>query len=376
MSRVIRRLEVQAVGDDVLARFDGRVRSAVAELLPNEPNALDIRKVPRLPMATVRLTGPAAAVANVIERASGSTGVTVHSDWLTVPGAPPENDYPDQHALARIDPMGVSRRVRGGGERVVVAIVDSGLDVNHPVLKAHVWRKVRSADVADEDGHGTALAGTILATANRVDGLELLPAKFFDVVTQPLADNAARAIHYALDKRATILNLSFDLGIGSNALRDAIRRACSEDVLVVIAAGNTGSNNDDYPVVPASYAQECRDRIITVMATDGFDQKAAFSNFGARTIDLAAPGVDIVSTRRLIGASDRRFYTRYTGTSAATAHVSGAAALLKSQHPTWTGAEIKRRLMDSVDRRPHLRCVSGGRLNLGRALDARSGRCV
>src|SRR5262249_14217375 len=128
-------------------------------------------------------------------------------------------------------------------------------------------------------------------------------------------------------------------------------------------------DNDQYPLVPACYADECREQVIVVMATDSYDGRPIFSNFGAKSVDLAAPGVGIVSTRAPISPGpESRKYGRFTGTSAAAAQVSGAAALLKSQDPKRSPQEIKRLLMASVDRSPWLKCVSSGRLNLSRAV--------
>jgi thermitase len=105
------------------------------------------------------------------------------------------------------------------------------------------------------------------------------------------------------------------------------------------------------------------------MATGCYDERPTFSNFGAKTVDLAAPGVRIVSTRApLGGAASTGEVGLYTGTSPAAAQVSGAAALLKTKHPEWTAKDIKARLMKTVDSLPGLKCASGGRLNLSRAL--------
>jgi subtilisin family serine protease len=380
--RVVRRFDIQASGESALIDASGRLRDAAAALIPGDPKAITITRLPRLPMMSVRIAGPAAAVARVAERVARSPGVTVYRDVLDVPVPWGDSDYPDRRALLKIDPDAAATGIKSTA-RVVVAIVDSGLTVEHPDLRYHLWREdvggrtvhgarrmghAHDHDVADQDGHGTKLAGTIVATANRVQGLELLPVKFFDVITQPLAANAAEAIYFAVSKGAAIILMSFDLGLGSNELRDAIRTACRAGALIVIAAGNTGSDNDRYPAVPASYARERPDSIITVMATDWADTKPAFSNFGARSVDLAAPGVGILSTRPLMSRNDGRRYTRYTGTSAAAAHVAGAAALLKSQNPTRTAPQLKTCLMGAVDALPNLKCVSGGRLNLGRAL--------
>ena len=240
-------------------------------------------------VVNVRLLGEALVTAAIRDRIPAIQGAHVQRDFLDVPVADspgpaepvmsrprdlvmaPSDDtgiYPDQEALLRIDPDGISRRVTGTGARVVVAIVDSGIMVDHPDFKGHLWTsKVDGQDVrgarcmegeldyalTDQDGHGTMLAGSILATANFVGGLEIMAVKFFDVETQPSAANAARAIRFAVENGAAIINLSFDLGIGSIELAQAIVSACEAGALVVMAAGNTGSNNDAYPLVRARY---------------------------------------------------------------------------------------------------------------------------
>jgi subtilisin family serine protease len=344
----------------------------------------------------VTLAGQPSATTAVRDDVARMPNVRIYHDWIDAPVAVPDapvavtargvavhKDPIDRRALLRIDPEGRSKREMGSGTRVVVAIVDSGLMVDHPRFRGHLWtRKIDGRDVhgacvvdgapahdlTDQDGHGTMLAGTILATANEVDGLELMAVKFFDVLNQPAAATAARAIRFATDNQASIINLSFDLGIGSRELRDAIGAACQAGALVVIAAGNTGGDNDRYPLVPACYAQEFPDNVIVVMATDEYDGKPTFTNFGSATVDLAAPGVKIASTRRFVGDGDPREYGRYTGTSAAAAQVTGAAALLRSRWPNSKATDLKHRLLETVDVLPGLKCRSGGRLNLGRAL--------
>ena len=277
---------------------------------------------------------------------------------------------------------------------MIVAVVDSGITVDHPDFKGdRLWAeriepktvhgarfldgKFAGHDITDQDGHGTMLAGTILATANFVDTVKIMALKFFDVTIQPQASNAAAAIRFAVEKKVSIINLSFDLGIGSFELEQAIQAACDAGVLVVMAAGNTGANNDEYPLIPAYYARKessdpdkgNRDEAIVVMATDWYDERPTFSNFGPRTVDLAATGVGIVSTRASLGGgASVGEYSRYTGTSAAAAQVTGAAALLKSYG--LTAAQIKVRLVETADPLPRLKCAKGGaRLNLSRALE-------
>jgi len=388
---VVRRFEVHARDQRSLEEVDLALRDAMRKLPPEHVKA-KIDNVGRPPMLIVRLQGAAAAIATVRDSVLRVDGAQVRRDWLDVPAATPRpraapatgfaSDHPDQRALLRIDPEGRSRREPGSGERVVVAVVDSGIMVDHPDFKGHLWTMkdsdahgarcmdgMQDDDLTDQDGHGTMLTGSILTTANGVRGLEIMAVKFFDVITQPVAANAAQAIRFAVANGATIINLSFDLGIGSHELRQAIQSACKGGALVVIAAGNTGSDNDQYPLVPARYAEVCPGSVIVVMATNEYDEKPTLSNFGSKTVDLAAPGVRIETTRtfRSTGGLVNK-YGRYTGTSAAAAQVTGAAALLKSKNPTWDAKHLKTCLMKTVDKLPGLKCASGGRLNLGRAL--------
>jgi subtilisin family serine protease len=394
---VVRRFEVHARGQDALDEVDRALREAL-DKLPTGNVKAEIDKIGRPPMLIVRLQGAAAATATVRDSVSRVPGAQVRRDLLDVPAATPppggasgprlgslgaQDVHRDVRARLRIDPEGRSTRETGSGARVVVAIVDSGIMVDHPDLKDHLWTMkgsnvhgarcmggVQDDDLTDQDGHGTMLAGSILTTANAVRGLELMAVKFFDVITQPVAANAAQAICFAVDNGAKIINLSFDLGIGSYKLEQAIQEACTRGALVVIAAGNTGSDNDQYPLVPARYARECKPgSVIVVMATNEYDEKPTLSNFGSTTVDLAAPGVRIETTRtfRSTGGPVKKF-GRYTGTSAAAAQVTGAAALLKSQNPKREAKDLKACLMQTVDVLPGLKCVSGGRLNLGRAL--------
>jgi subtilisin family serine protease len=390
---IVRRLELHASDADALTAALDTLRRTVAKQPEDHVKALVPKPADRPPTVTVTLKGQASVIATVCERVAHMPNVRVLRDWLDVPAREVDalaleaegKIYPDWRALLRIDPEGRSRREEGIGARVVVAVVDSGLMVEHPHLRGrHLWtpkagppdvhgaRFVGGAqgyDLTDQDGHGTMVAGSILATANAVLGLELMGVKFFDVMTPPAAANAANAIRFAVANEASLINLSFDLGIGSYDLQAAIGAACAAGALVVIAAGNTGSDNDRYPLVPACYAEAFPDNVIVVMATDEYDGKPTFSNFGSASVDLAAPGVRIASTRPFIGGDDpARRYGRYSGTSAAAALVTGAAALLRSCRPDWKAKDVKNRLLESADIVPGLRCRKSRRLNLGRAL--------
>jgi subtilisin family serine protease len=387
---VVRRFELHASDADALSAALDTLRRDVKQQ-QDLIKALPIRPYDRPPSVTVTLNGQASVIAAICENVAHMANVRVLRDWLDVPAE--EGDArnaedrinPDRRALLRIDPEERSRAERGGGAPVVVAVVDSGIMVDHPHFRGHLWttqvngRDVHGRcfvnadeedyDLTDQDGHGTMVAGSILATANAIRGVEIMAVKFFDVTTQPSAANAAAAIGFAVANKASVINLSFDLGIGSYALRDAIGAACAADALVVIAAGNTGSDNDRYPLVPACYAKEFPNNVIVVMATNEYDGKPTFSNFGSESVDLAAPGVRIASTRTFFVGDDRaRRYGRYTGTSVAAALVSGTAALLRSRRPAWKAKDIKNRILQTADTLPGLRCQMSRRLNLGRAL--------
>jgi subtilisin family serine protease len=403
---VVRRFEVYGGSFGALHEVELAMSDAQAKLPPTEHVDVKIEAVERPPMRAVLLQGSAAAVAKVRDSVSGCQDVLVRRDWLDLLTAPPDPSQPptttppepvrpDRRALLRIDPEGRSRLETGSGFPVVVAVVDSGIMVDHPHLKDHLWTMKESGqpktvqgkivhgarcmggvedyDITDQDGHGTMLAGSILEIANFVSDVEIMAVKFFDVITQPIAANAAQAIRFAVQHGAHIINLSFDLGIGSDELQQAIQSATAAGVLVVFAAGNTGSDNDQYPLVPACYAKLCPPgNVIVVMASDEYDERPTFSNFGGVSVDLAAPGVKIETTRTFLSTLKSTLepaqYGRYTGTSAAAAHVTGAAALLKAQKPSRTAKDLKQCLRDSVDKSPWLKCWSGGRLNLGRAL--------
>ena len=206
-----------------------------------------------------------------------------------------------------------------------------------------------------------------------VPPVRLLGVKFIDWHTPPMSRNAAEAIRYAADQGARIINASWEVGLKSRELDEAIRHASDKGALVIVAAGNNGGNNDDYRTYPA-----CLDlpNLISVMASDREDEKPYFSSYGRDTVDIAAPGVDIVSTYPYLyrpPESPRSYepaYRSYSGTSPAAAHASGAAALLLALNPDWTPQKVRKCLLESAKRVTGLRpfCPEGRRLNLDRAV--------
>lgn len=293
-----------------------------------------------------------------------------------------------------------------GSPSTVVAVIDEGMDINHPDLRANIYTNAAEANgvkgVDDDrngyvddvhgydfanndpsvydpdpitgkgDEHGTHVAGTIAAVGNNGTGVtgvnwqaKIMPLKFLGPNGGYTSD-AVEALDYAVKNGVKISNNSWGGGGKSQALQDAIARADSAGHLFVAAAGNGGAdgigdNNDVTPNYPANYPNS---NIISVAATDDRDRLASFSNFGVNSVDLAAPGVSILST--LPGNT----YGNYSGTSMATPHVTGVAALIKSQNPTADDGAMKAQILQFAEKKASLenKVATGGRLNAYAAL--------
>jgi subtilisin family serine protease len=283
---------------------------------------------------------------------------------------------------------------RNSAENVVVAIIDSGVRYTHEDLAANMWRNPgeipgngidddgngvvddvvgynaveRSGDPFDDCGHGTHVAGTIGAVANNGKGIagvcwkvQMMALKFMDASGSGDTSDAISCINYARAHGARVINASWGSSYGSSALKSAITAARNAGIIFVAAAGNEDSNNDQVPSYPANYGLA---NVISVAAIDNLDElDARYSNYGARTVDIAAPGTAVYSTWN---DSDTA-YTTLSGTSMATPHVTGAVALLFAEYPNETYSSIIARLYAGVDKLPSLegKCVTGGRLNIG-----------
>jgi subtilisin family serine protease len=301
-----------------------------------------------------------------------------------------------------------------GSDSTLIAVIDTGVDYNHPDLAANIWTNpgeipnngidddangytddVRGWDFVNDDNdpsddnlHGTHVAGTIGAVGNNGVGVagvnwrvKIMPLKFLSGQGSGTLADAISAILYAANKEARVMNNSWGGGGFSQALLDAIEYADSKGALFVAAAGNEGADNDQNATYPSNYDAP---NVVSVAAIDhngglaiwdtggggggcgcgGGNIGAPGSNFGATTVDLAAPGKDILSTTPNNG------YTKLQGTSMATPHVAGVAGLVFSQFPGWTHLQVKERLLSTVDVSPGLqgKMVTGGRLNAQRAL--------
>ncbi|MEZ2318961.1 MAG: S8 family serine peptidase [Microcoleus sp.] len=289
--------------------------------------------------------------------------------------------------------------IQKGSKNVVVAVVDTGVDYNHQDLAANIWRNTGeiAGDGIDNDrngyiddvrgynfinnnnnptdiaSHGTHVAGTIGAVGNNNIGVvgvsqnvSIMPLMVFKIYPDgkllASTDALVKAINYATQKGAKVINASYGGPSFSQAQKDAIADANKKGVLFVAAAGNDAKNNDTVAHYPSNYDLP---NIIAVAATTDSDLVAFFSNYGNNSVDLGAPGQNILST---IPGNQYGFKS---GTSMAAPHVAGAAALLLAQNPSLSVTQLKNILMRTTDPLTSLigATVSGGRLNIRRALN-------
>jgi len=258
-----------------------------------------------------------------------------------------------------------------GSKSIVVGVIDSGIDYNHPDIKDNMWisqdkRYINGWDFfnnnsnsMDLSGHGTHVGGTIGAVGNNFIGIAgicwnvQIASLRIGSVSMSLAA-AIAAIDFANTNKIPILNNSWGGRIYSPSLKFAIDQY---DGLFVVAAGNCGTNNDIIPNYPSSYDSN---NIISVAATNQDDNLAPFSNYGVKSVDIAAPGTDILSL------SLHGEYSYQSGTSMSAPLIAGAAALLKAYMPDLTTLDIKKIILSSADKNPNLdgRVLTGGTLNI------------
>ncbi len=285
-----------------------------------------------------------------------------------------------------------------GSDDVVVAVLDSGVDYTHEDLAPNMWMRPASvapyrddelgvvddvhgfnaidndSDPMDQNGHGTHCAGIIGAEGENDIGIagvnwkvRIMPLKFMNAGGYGTTKDAIEAINYVIERKKAgvnvrIISASWGSTQKSRALEEVIRKAYENDILFVAAAGNSSVNNDRSPHYPSSYNVP---NVVSVAALDRHDQLASFSNYGLKSVAVAAPGVDILST--WLGNA----YEEKSGTSMATPVVSGVAALIVASHPRISVDDLRQRLLASSDPIVALKgkVGSGGRINATKALE-------
>jgi serine protease len=287
-----------------------------------------------------------------------------------------------------------------GSHDVIIGVIDTGVDHTHPDLMANVWTNPAEisgdgidndgngfiddmhginaitgvGDPMDDAGHGSHVSGTIGATGNNGLGVvgvnhnvSIIGCKFLSASGSGSLSDALTCIDYFVDLKNNGINVratnnSWGGGGFSQALSDAITSSEEANILFVAAAGNDAYDNDAQSSYPSGYPH---DSVLAVASTTRTDSMSSFSQWGLTTVDLGAPGSDILST--VPGGG----YASYSGTSMATPHVTGAAALAWSVNPELSAIEMKALLMSSGDDNAALagKTVSGKRLNVNNALN-------
>jgi thermitase len=281
-----------------------------------------------------------------------------------------------------------------GSHNVVVAVIDTGIDYTIADLKENIWINQKElsgqkgfdddgngyiddvygydffnndGDPKDDHGHGSHVGGTIGATGDNKTGVvgvnwkvQLMAVKFLGSNGTGTTEAAIKAVDYAVANNVNIINASWGGGDYSKALEDSLKNASEKGILFVASAGNSGRNTDVTPSYPASYEA---DNVLSVAAVDNTGAIAYFSNYGKKSVDLGAPGFNVLSTT-IAGIE------YFSGTSMAAPHVAGVAALLLSKEPNLSVAQIRERLLSTSKILTDLKgkTATGGLLNAYNAL--------
>ena len=388
------------VDGEVLVKFRREAAPARRGLLRDEVAGTTRRRFAS--GAELWRLGPGVPVSDALARLEGSADIAyAEPNYIVSATAVPDDpEFPKQWSLKNTGQAGgtpgadidatAAWDITTGTPGVIVAVVDTGVDLDHPDLRANLWTNPgeipgngidddadglvddvagwdfvnHDADPHDEHGHGTHVAGTIAAAGDNGRGVAgiawhatIMPLKFLDASGNGTIADAIAAIDYAAAKGARVINASWGGGGFSTAMFEAIRDAGEQqEVLFVAAAGNEATDTDQIPFFPAAYDTP---NVVAVAASDRLDHLAWFSNYGRTSVDVTAPGVDILST--LPGGT----YGFSSGTSMAAPHVSGTAALLLTMAPGIDVVSLRQRLLDESEHLPALdgRVASSGRLD-------------
>lgn len=319
--------------------------------------------------------------------------------------APSDSDYYDQsNSNVQVTDSWVIQKPYNQGSKVVVAIIDTGLDLTHGLFASsgalwknsaefngaagvdddgngyvddiYGWNYVgANGSITDDEDHGTHVAGIvlgvgqdILATPVRESKIQIMPLKFLDGNGSGTTANAISAMYYAVNMGAKVINNSWGGSSYSRSLHEAYTYAYEHSVVVVSAAGNSASNNDSVAMYPSNIDSPNN---ISVAATTDSDNKASFSNYGS-SVHVAAPGVSIISSVPGSGCLSPGCYQMMSGTSMAAPFVTGLAALIFREAPQLSSYQVKNIVLGSVDTYSTLsgKILTGGRVNVLKSIQA------
>jgi len=401
---------IDAVRDEYVFRMPqlnaARAKSAVdfVNRTPSTPLGWDVDP---LGLGFYKLSAPGATQEMVVSWSQRQMVRYIEPNAIRQAAATPNDPLygaPENWGFTAIDAERAWDTATGDGS-TIVAVLDTGVDYNHPDLADNMWQDQVTGDFGfnainggnnpmDDNGHGTFAAGLIGAVGDNGIGIagvnwtvEMMAVKVLNRNGIGTAAQVVAGVNYVTDQKisgqsVSTVHCGFARTDFSQAELDALQILGATGVVIVCAAGNEANNNDLDPRYPANYEIPS---LISVAASTIDDNLAFFSNFGRTSVDLAAPGVEILSTRAsdaidppfepYPGAPDYtvapgpRFFA--SGTSFASAFVAGAAGLLKMVKPTASAGQIRNAILEGVDVVDGLTglVATGGRLNLANSVD-------
>ena len=358
-----------------------------------------VREFNSLRMEHVRLRGMSTEAAIARFRSDPDVEYVEPNYVITLDAVPNDPRFPELYAMRNTGQTGGTAGadikatnawdVFTGDPNLKIGVIDTGVDYNHPDLAANIWTNPgeipgnsidddsngyvddvhgydfvnNDGDPFDDNGHGSHCAGTIAGVGDNNVGVtgvnwqaKVIGIKFLSGAGSGSTAGAIAGVQYSIAVGCRLTSNSWGGGGFSQALLDAINAAGAAGQLFIAAAGNASANTDVSPHYPSSYDSPY---IVAVAATDHNDNLASFSNFGATTVDLAAPGVAILSCQPGGG------YQLLSGTSMATPHVAGVAGLAMGRFPSATNLFIKQLILNGADVKPHLagKVLTSARLN-------------
>lgn len=321
--------------DRILVKFSSAASRSEIESLNAKHGAKELRRIDKLGVRVMSVPKGKSAEALARAYANHPGVVFAEPDHIVQTSMVPNDTlYSSQWALPKISAPSAWDVTTGSA--LTIAVVDTGVEAGHPDLAGRIIAGYdfanRDADPADDNGHGTAVAGIAAANSNNARGVagvnwaaSVLAVKAFDSTGNGYTSDIAEGIMYSADGGARVISMSFAAPYPTYAMETAIDYAYSKGCVLVAAAGNNARNSVSYP---AAFS-----KVIAVGATDSSDALASWSNYGSEQ-DVVAPGVSVMSTTR--GGT----YANFSGTSAATPFVSGLAGLVLAHKPGASQAEV------------------------------------
>lgn len=288
----------------------------------------------------------------------------------------PNDPMYNQQYAHRVSSSEAGLRKQKGSEKVAIAIIDTGVDLQHPDLAAKILPGYDAVDKDDQaldgHGHGTHCAGIAAAITNNEVGVAgfapqvgIIPVRVLDNNGSGSSADVAEGILWAADHGAQVISMSLGSYSESQAKEDAVKYALNHEIVVVAAMGNDGNKRKIYPAAQPG--------VIAVGSTDSRDKRSYFSNYGS-WISVSAPGSSILSTFPTYGGEGMKDYGSISGTSMATPAVAGVAAMIRSEFPNFKAKEVRAQLewgTDDLGTPGYDEFYGHGRINLAKALTRR-----